>query len=321
VISLQNINSKALARQSGVSLIELLIAMTLGLFLTFALVEILINGKQSFGSANHLSRIQENGRIATNLMVTDLKRAGYLGGNSNVQDIFGSSGQFTPTAISCNATNTNWGRMISQPLAGLDDDNAGYACIPDADYLRGDILTVRHAMPWIEGGALTANRLYLRSSLFQGKVFVGSAKDQAANKIDDPQGQLNVRELQAHSFFIGNSGRSCGGNAIPSLFRVSLDTDGLPDVEELLPGVSNLQVQYGVSSVDGAGVENGRYLNADEVVDWDNVVTVRIWLLVRAECSETGYLDSATYTMGDQVVTPADNFRRQLYSSVVMIRN
>lgn len=318
MINLQNINSKVLSRQSGVSLIELMIAMMLGLFLTFALVEILINGKQSFGSANHLSRLQENGRTATNLVVTDLKRAGYLGGNSNVQDIFGSSGQFTPAAVSCNATNTDWGRMISQPLVGLNDTNVGYACIPDADYLRGDVLTVRHAMPWIEGGALTGTRLYLRSSLFQGKIFIGSAKDQTTNRIDDPQGQLNVRELQAHSFFIGDSGRSCGDNAIPSLFRVSLDASGLPDVEELLPGVSNLQVQYGTSADGGV---NGRYLNANEVVNWDNVVTVRIWLLMRAECSETGYLDTVTYTMGDQVVTPADNFRRQLYSSVVLIRN
>ena len=318
MISLQNINSKVLSRQSGVSLVELMIAMMLGLFLMFALVEILINGKQSFGSANHLSRLQENGRIATNLLVTDLKRAGYLGGNSNVQDIFGSSGQFTPAAVSCNVANTDWGRMISQPLAGLNDTNAGYGCIPDADYLRGDVLTVRHAMPWIEGGALIANRLYLRSSLFQGKIFIGSARDQTTNKIDDPQGQLNVRELQAHSYFIGDSGRSCGANAIPSLFRVSLDDNGQPNVEELLPGVSNLQVQYGASADGGV---NGRYLNADEVVNWDNVVTVRIWLMVRAECSETGYLDTVTYTMGDQVVAPADNFRRQLYSSVVLIRN
>jgi len=81
MISLQKINSKVLSRQSGVSLVELMIAMMLGVFLMFALVEILINGKQSFGAASQMSRLQENGRISTNLIVSDLKRAGYLGGN------------------------------------------------------------------------------------------------------------------------------------------------------------------------------------------------------------------------------------------------
>ena len=71
-------------------------------------------------------------------------------------------------------------------------------------------------------------------------------------------------------------------------------------------------MQYGVA---------GRYLDADDVANWDNVVTARIWLLVRAECTETGFSDTTTYTMGDQVFTPNDNFQRQLYSSVVMLRN
>ena len=318
MISLQKINSKVLSRQSGVRLVELMIAMMLGVFLMFALVEILINGKQSFGAASQMSRLQENGRISTNLIVSDLKRAGYLGGNSNVDDIFGTTGQITPPTISCAPGDTTWGRMISQPVVGLDDTNAGYACIPNADYLRGDILTVRHALPWIDSGALDANRLYLRSSLFQGKIFIGSAEADPANTIDDPQGQLNVRELQAHAYFVGNSGRSCGGNPVPSLFRVRMDDSGQPLPEELLPGIENLQVQYGISSDLGV---NGRYLDADAVTNWDDIVTVRIWLLVRAECSETGFADTATYTMGDVTYTPADDFRRQLYSSVVLIRN
>ena len=93
-----NINSRILSRQRGVSLVELMVALLLGLFLLFALVEILINGKQSFSSASHMSRLQENGRIATNLVVTDLKRAGYMGGNSNQDKITGSAGQVAGAA-------------------------------------------------------------------------------------------------------------------------------------------------------------------------------------------------------------------------------
>ena len=291
-------------------MVELIVAMVLGLFLLFALVEILINGKDSFGSATHMSRLQENGRIATNLMITDLKRAGYMGGNSNVTNVAGTTGQVINPTVTCATANNTWGRMITQPLVGLDDSNAGYACIADATYLRGDVIVMRYAAPWVETGALTANRLYLRSSLFDGRIFVGSAGANAINTVgDQPQ---SVRELQAYAYFVGDSGRTCNGAQVPSLFRVRLNDNGQPVTEELLPGVDNLQVQYG---------EAGQYVDADAVANWDNVVTARIWLLVRAECAENSFNDGRTYTMGDQVITPNDNFRRQLYSSVVMVRN
>ena len=311
MISLQKINSEILSRQRGVSMVELMVAMALGLFLLFALIEILINGKQSFGSANHLSRLQENGRIATNLLVSDMKRAGYMGGNSDVPNIFGTTGQLAPTA-GCPTGSTNWGRMITQPVFGLNDTRAGYACIPAASYLRGDVLVVRHVTPWVAPAALVATRLYLRSSLFEGKIFLGSAQANAINTVSDtPQ---SVRDLQAHAYFVGPSGRSCGGAAVPSLFRVRLADNGQPLVDELLPGIEHFQVQYGI---------NDQYVNADDIAlaNWPDVVTARIWLLVRSECAESGYADGATYAMGDINYTPNDSFRRQLYSSVVMIRN
>lgn len=308
VTNLQNINAKIMHRQRGFSMVELLVAMLLGLFLLAALVEILINGKQSFTAASHLSRLQESGRIATSMVVSDLKRSGYMGGNSDIPNIFGSAGQ-AAAAISCAAADNSWGRMVTQRIVGLDDTNAGYACIPNSTYLRGDILTVRHASPWTSG-AISANQLYLRSSIFEGKIFEGNDQALAANVVlDQPQ---SVRDLVAHAYFVGNSGRSCGGQAVPSLFRARLGTNGRPLVEELLPGIEEFQVQYGVG---------GQYINADTVADWTQVVTAQFWLLVRSECTETGFVDNRTYTLGNQVYTPNDSFRRQLYSSVVMLRN
>jgi type IV pilus assembly protein PilW len=285
--------------------------MLLGLFLLFALVELLINGKQSFGSANSMSRLQENGRIATNLIVTDLRRAGYMGGNSEIDKIAGSAEPVDPGAT-CNTGDNTWARMIEDPVFGLNDTNSGYDCVPNAKYLRGDILTLHYTSPWIETGALLPNRLYARSSLFQGALFLGKDTAKADNSVTELP--VNVREVQAYSYFIGDSGRTCGGNAVPSLFRVRLTDNSRPaDPEELLPGVEDLQVQYG----DGT-----RYYNAGDPAmgDWGTIITVRIWLMVRSECTETGFVDGRTYTLGDQTYKRNDSFRRQLYSSVVMIR-
>lgn len=295
-------------RQRGFSMVELIIAMALGLFLMSALIQILLSGKEAFSSVNYLSRIQENGRIATSMLVGDLKRAGYMGGNSDIPNIFGSAGQ-TAAAISCATGDTIWGRMITQRLVGLNDTNAGYACITNASYLRGDILTVRYASPWVSG-ALVAGQMYLRSSLFEGKIFAGADQALGTNLVlDQPQ---SVHDLVTHSYYVGNSGRSCSGLPVPSLFRVRLNINGQPLVEELLPGVEHLQVQYGVG---------GQYINADAVADWSQVVTARFWLLIRSECPETGFTDASTYTLGDINYITNDRFRRQLYSSVVMLRN
>ncbi len=308
VINLQNINTRIRHRQRGFSMIELLVAMLLGLFLLTALIEILLNGKESFTAASNLSRLQENGRIATSMIVTDLKRAGYMGGNSDIPNIFGSAGQAVP-AITCATGDTSWSRMVTQRIAGLDDTNAGYACIPNASYLRGDVLTVRYASPW-NSAAFVPNQLHLRSSLFEGKIFTGNDQALAANVVlDQPQG---VHDLVTRAYYVGNSGRSCNGQAVPSLFRVRSGNNGLPIVEELLPDVENFQVQYGVG---------GQYVDADVVADWSQVVTARFWLLIRSECAETTFPDTATYTLGNQVFTPNDNYRRQMYSSVVMLRN
>ena len=303
----KNVNNKH--RQSGFSIIELLVAVTLGLFLMAALVEVLLSGNRSFTSANHLSRLQENGRIATGMIVTDLKRTGYMGGNSEINQILGSEGPVVP-AITCPTGDTTWGRMVTERISGLDDTNAGYACIPNADYLRGDVLTVRYASPWVATGALSANQMYLRTSMFEGKIFKGSDTADINNTVlDTPQ---SLHDLLSYAYFVGDSGRTCSGAAVPSLFRVRLGTAGQPLTDELLPGVEHFQVQYGV---------NGQYLDANNVADFDQVVTARIWLLIRSECAETGFTDGKTYNLGDQVYTPADSFRRQLYSSVVMLRN
>lgn len=296
-------------RQGGFSIVEILIAMLLGLFLVVALVQILIEGKESFASANYLSRLQENGRVATNMVVTDLKRAGYMGGNSDIPNIFGSAGQVAPDDT-CPAGSTEWGRMIQQRILGLDDSNAGYSCIADSSYLRGDVLAMRYASPWIADD-FADDQLYLRSNLFEGKIFAGKDENDALNDMADPVG-MTEHEMLAYAYYIGDSGRTCGGQLVPSLFRVRLDANGQPTAEELLPGIEDLQVQFG----DGE-----RYFNGNDVGDWNDIVTARLWLLVRSECPESGHADSQTYTLGNQVYTPGDNYRRQLYSSVVMLRN
>ena len=65
-----------------------------------------------------------------------------------------------------------------------------------------------------------------------------------------------------------------------------------------------------------------RYYDADDVPAslWTSVVAVRLWLLARSADAEGGYSNTSTYTMGDQTVTAADGYRRQVFPLVVQIR-
>lgn len=55
--------------------------------------------------------------------------------------------------------------------------------------------------------------------------------------------------------------------------------------------------------------------------EWDAVNSVRIWILVRSSKPEMGYTNTNTYTLGDVTVTVNDGYRRELFSTVVQLRN
>ena len=298
-------------RQRGIGLIEIMVSLLLAAIMFNGIMDIFLSSRATFAATDKLTRLQENGRITVDLMVAGLRRSGYLGGNSDITTIQGSTGAST-AAATCVTNDTTWARMMSRGVHGLNDTKVGYDCV-DAAYLRGDILTLRYASPWqVATGDFVATRLYLRSSLFEGKLFLGSAAGNAVNTVFDlPQRQ---HEVLAYTYYVADTGRSCNGGAIPALFREAPDVNNRPVAEELISGVENIQFQYNIGN---------RYVDADNVTNWASVLSVKLWILVRSECPETGYTDTRTYVLGDIApdYAPNDAYRRNLYSTVVALRN
>jgi hypothetical protein len=98
----------------------------------------------------------------------------------------------------------------------------------------------------------------------------------------------------------------------------------------VVSGIEHMQVQYG--RLDTAS--NTRYYNANSIAGastdspttltsyaWDEVNSVRIWLLARNSKAEPGYTNTTSYVMGDLTYTVNDSFRRQLFTAVVQLRN
>lgn len=309
-------------RTRGVSLVEIMVALVVGLILVGGIIQIYLSSKQSYNAQEQLSRMQENGRFAMDMITRDLRRAGYWGGNLDIARTMGAASNPGPAepANACN-NDDEWGRMVAWRISGVDNANTGYAdCAPA--YINGtDILTVRYADARPAPTPLSSNGTYLRSSFFQSRIITGATQGEGDNQIA-PEGSdvdPEVRRIVSNAFYVGDTGRTCagGGATTPALFRVSLDPDtGNPVSNEVAPGVENLQVRY---------LLEGEYVNADAITDedWPNVWAARVWLLVRSECPEPGVNDPRVYRgIGNLPdFTPADNFWRQLYVATVMLRN
>ncbi len=311
----------------GFTLVELMIAAAIGLIMVAGIGQIYLASKKSYDAQLNLAQIQDTGRYAFDLLTQDIRRAGAYGlfdmRAAPITSVL--NGDQTPSN-NCPNNNT-WGRMVRQPLFGINDNDTGYDCVND--WQRGDVLTVRYAAPTPVAGAFQANTLYLRSEPFRAEVSVG------APTILPPTPMTSDHELVARAYHITRSRddawivRHCQGIAIPALVRENLNSSGIPRREELVTGVEHLQFQFGLDTDNDPQRSVNFWRNANQVPNWiinvvpgvaPVVVAVRFWLLVRSECPESGYTDNNTYNFGDVAYTPNDSFRRQLYSSTVYLR-
>ncbi|MBL4826883.1 MAG: PilW family protein [Spongiibacteraceae bacterium] len=67
----------SLFKQQGLSLVELMISITLGMVLMGAALQVMVSNNKTYKITDDVSRIQENGRIALDILVKDLRLAGY----------------------------------------------------------------------------------------------------------------------------------------------------------------------------------------------------------------------------------------------------
>ena len=118
------------------------------------------------------------------------------------------------------------------------------------------------------------------------------------------------------SFFIRNNTSN-----IPSLYR--LVSNHSPAVEELIEGVENMQILYGIDS-DGDGAAN-QYLPAGNTIDFSQVISVRIALLLRSNRGKPNRVPPERTPGWDLLstkITPtSDNLFRRVFSTTIQLRD
>lgn len=142
-------NTRTSITQAGLSLVELMVAMLLGLILMAGVIEVFLSSHASYRLSNAVSEVQENGRFALNFIVHEARMAGYTGCNSEVHPknaLDTTDPDYDPSVLSFahgvqgyqatsnTAANTSWEPALPAPL---------YADLTNKPIAGTDVLSIR----------------------------------------------------------------------------------------------------------------------------------------------------------------------------------
>jgi type IV pilus assembly protein PilW len=334
--------------QKGLSLIELMISITLGLMLMLGVLNVFLGSKGAFVSQQAISRIQESGRFAIDYMNKEIRMAGFVGCASKVD-----ASQITNHLV-LDADNFRWN--YNTIIKGYTDTDA--ADIGLSDLVSGtDVLEVVSA---------SGSQALVTAATTATSIPVAVAEEASGCGATARYGGLCVNDIlvvsncqRAEIFKAGvlsttavevaGTGTAAGDNETDLtgatfnegaevikmrklLFYIENNTAGVPSLwvwengtsTELVEGVEDMAIQYGIDA-DNNDVPD-EYKEAGEVADdleWSNVKSVHLELLVRTpedrvltEAQVYSFpLDAASKT------TAADGAMRQVFVTTVAVRS
>jgi type IV pilus assembly protein PilW len=304
----------------GVSLVELMIAMTISLFVIGALLGVVMGASSTSKSRDTNSELQTNGRYAMEVIKNDLQLSGYLGVSSiffpdvALGDIPAPGKAITNVQGACDLTTIG---RISQRVWGANNANPfANTCIPK--YSAGDVLVMRGLASMPETGALANNVVYYYSTYDRGFAFLGPTPPTVMLPGKVPP---STNRLLENVYYVSpvTDQQNPESPPIPSLHRVRLDVGPKMTDELIAGGVEQMEVTYGRLLSNGSTVFDSA--DALGVNDWDAVRAVHVWLLLRASRPEAGFVNNSTYVMGDQQIVENDNYRRLQLDAVIALRN
>lgn len=321
---------------AGMTLVELMVALAIGVFLMIGAVTVFMQGRTTFRITESVSRLQENARFALDVLEPDVRMAYHYGLTNVGANIEGRAGTTVPAGVPTTCGNT-WVNDFERGIAATNGSSPwpwGGSCAASAGgaAAAADTLIVRRvsAEPVLAGR--TAGTLYIQSNRSdKSQLFVGAALPGSP----DPTTSQPFRVI-ANGYYVSTnntSNLSTPGNTVPSLRMKTLVDGGAIQDREILPGVEDLQVQLGIDTslpgTPGRGtidrfVDPGDALLADPgfTNDARQILAVRLWLRLRAERTEGGFVDGTTYSYAGQNFGPFnDGYRRTVVSKTVYLRN
>jgi len=312
--------------QGGMTLIEMMLAMAISSVLLLGSFTIYTQSRSSYRTTESVAHLQENVRFAMDTLAHDIQLAQFWGRTNETGFTHSADVQISCAEIDV----TNWALDIDV-LSGVDmvtgvqatDDAYNLVCPGTDPRDESDVLVIRHASAEPIAVPIDGN-VQVQSNGEGARIF---ASDVAPVEYSS---NGSIHDVIVNAYYISN--QSTFEAALPALRRRSLVGGTMQD-QEIIPGVENLQVQFGIDTTSDGEV-NG-YVDSDHFMmaaPGVEIRSVRLWLLVRSEMTEQGqgYQDTKSYATPDADladITPATNddypaeFRRTSITKTIFLRN
>ncbi len=334
-------------RQTGMGLVELMVWAAVSLLVITVIGITYVNSKQLTRVNDTISRMQENGRFALYLIDRDLRMAAFRGCNGgsvaplNLLNSTNYPYQFDVGIVGYHGSGGTWLPALDSSISALNP----------APSTGADVVTIRHidgpGVPLIApmadsssdlqvgpGSHLAPGDVLLVADCAAAAIFTATSINSATGIVGHETGNLvapgnsgsdlghvfstdaSIYRLVTRTYFMAPSARKAGTN---SLWTNSVPAyDGQPQPEEMVEGIEGLALLFG-EDLDGKRAAN-RYVSADAVGTWSNVVSVRAQLLL-ATVRDNVATSPQPYYFAGVSTTPADRRVRSVLSSVITVRN
>lgn len=341
----------------GFGLVELMIALLLAAFLIGGILQIFFSAKKSYTLQENMAQLQDSGRNALYLIAEDIRMAGYWGCGTKPPLVSGLNGSnfFNAFAKPLQGFEASTDTK-TQPATWSPALDASFLTTPYTPLPGSDVLTLRRAnAPGITVSshesksaplllAATGTQLaqaeiseeniskgllaiVVPSDCSQPEAFqITGLQGNAIAHIAAPKNNGNqtneltntypngkVHTAHTISYFVGEN-----PNQEKLLFR-RVDQK---DPEELVDGVEEMQVLYGIDTDPDKDEAPNYYVTANQVPEnnWQNVTSIRVSFLVASLDDRVADV-SIPYRFNGVEKTPADHKLRRVFTSTIKIRN
>lgn len=334
-----------LKNQQGFTLIEIMVALTIGLFLTAGVTQVFLTTNQTNRTQENLSRMQENARFAMHFLTEDIREADYyipICGNgdvlknayNNLDYLAASDAQFDFGSMEGISGQDNLAPLGTDSITlrfikGLKD---GAEITNQPGVTMKINASAKNASNMAKQGSIVIATDCINSDIFQNVNNSGGA--QAGSLTLTISGGNNISPGNKNNGLVTNYDN---GNPNSKAYYLS-DEDGISSItyeiekdgneipglvrngEQLVANIENMQILYGERLASG----NMYYVPAGTVgLDMTKVVSIKVSLLVRSP-DDNIVVTPQTYFYNNVDVSGADiadNRLRKVYTSTITVRN
>ena len=311
--------------QSGLSLVELMISLTIGLVLLAGITTLISRQSSTRTEMEKSSRQIENGRYAIQILQDDIELAGFYGDYSPpISATYGVPAD--PCSTSTTPADQGWASAtptVPVAISGYPGTSTAPAVVPTCvtDRKAGTAILVlrRTATTTTEVAAAVAGTTYLQVSRCNSDTspfILGTGSFTLKQKNCTTLAPLwpNIVRI----YYISTcSICGTGGDTIPTLKMVEF-VGGIQTIIPLVEGIEDMQFDYGVDSTNDGAPDSYTTTPAT----WADVMTVRVNLLARNIDPTPGYTDTKTYTLGGAApITPGGAYKRHVYTQLIRAVN